>query len=288
MQLGLRYESVYRYEREVGFSPHELRLFPRTDRFCRLRRVQFTPNGDARIRYNRDVFDNVVAVCFYPEKLRELSFTLELDLELEAKGAFDFILDRSAESMPFIYDHEIASILQPYLRPQTTEPLQIPGWTAPRPNETLGTVSALVGLNKALFETIEYERREEGGARPPSETLLLRRGACRDVAVLLAEILRGAGLAARLVSGYLREAEMETRRAEGSLHAWTEVFLPGAGWVGMDPTNGVFCNHNFIAAAVGLQPADVTPVTGSYYAHGAVSSAMTARMELLDLSLATV
>ncbi|MGI8437336.1 MAG: transglutaminase family protein [Chthoniobacterales bacterium] len=288
MQLGLRYESVYRYERVVGFSPHELRLFPRTDRYCRLRRVQLRPNGDARIRYTRDVFDNVVAVCFYPERLRELSFTLELDLDLEAKDAFDFILDRSAENMPFIYKGEIAVVLQPYTRRQTTEPLQIPGWTAPQPNEGLGTVSALVGLNKALFETIEYERREEGAARPPAETLQLRRGACRDVAVLLAEILRGAGLAARLVSGYLREAEMETRRAEGSLHAWTEVFLPGAGWVGMDPTNGVFCNHNFIAAAVGLQPADVTPVSGTYYAPGAVSSAMTARMELLDLSSAAV
>ena len=88
-----------------------------------------------------------------------------------------------------------------------------------------------------------------------NETLEIGKGACRDVALLLAAILRQQGLAARLTSGYLREADAKTKRAEGSLHAWTEVYLPGAGWVGMDPTNGIFCNHNFIAAAVGIEPA---------------------------------
>lgn len=286
MQLGLRYQSTYRYERAVGFSPHELRLFPRTDRFRRVRRVELRANGDATVRYTRDVFDNVVAVCFYREKMRELSFTLELELELEKKDAFDFILAPPAVHVPFAYEGELAAVLQPYLRRQTAEPLQIAGWKPPTPNEPVGTVSVLVALNTALFEAIAYERREEGAARSPAETLQRRRGACRDVAVLLAEMLRSAGLAARLVSGYLSESEMETRRAEGSLHAWTEVFLPGAGWVGMDPTNGIFCNQNFVAAAVGLRPADVTPVSGSYYAEGAVSSEMNCRVELLDLSQA--
>jgi transglutaminase-like putative cysteine protease len=101
--------------------------------------------------------------------------------------------------------------------------------------------------------------------------------------VLLAEILREAGLAARLVSGYLREADAESRRAEGSLHAWTEVFLPGAGWVGMDATNGVFCNHNFIAAAVGIRPEQITPIVGRYYHERKVAAEMTSRLELISL-----
>ena len=101
--------------------------------------------------------------------------------------------------------------------------------------------------------------------------------------VLLAEVLRSAGLAARLVSGYLREANATTRRAEGSLHAWTEVFLPGAGWIGMDATNGVFCNHNFIAAAAGLLPAHVTPITGKYFHARKIQSEMTSRLELVQL-----
>ena len=153
-------------------------------------------------------------------------------------------------------------------------PFQETGLTKPPGNSALGTPPprraaadrrALVELNERLHECVGYERREEGPARPPAETLRLGRGACRDVALLLAALLRQAGLAARLTSGYLREADSESRRAEGSLHAWTEVYLPGAGWVGMDPTNGIFCNHNFIAAAVGIESADVTPIDGSYY-----------------------
>jgi transglutaminase-like putative cysteine protease len=100
---------------------------------------------------------------------------------------------------------------------------------------------------------------------------------------LLATILRQCGLAARLTSGYLRESDSDSRRAEGSLHAWTEVFLPGAGWVGMDATNGIFSNHNFIAAAVGIKPADVTPIDGSYYPRQTGAAQMTSRLELVSL-----
>jgi transglutaminase-like putative cysteine protease len=282
VKLGLRYETAYRYEKPVGFSPHDVRLFPRGDRFSRVRRVSFLTNGNSSIRYARDVFDNVVASCFFPERLNELRFEVEIDLDLEERDAFDFILERHAVEMPFAYAPELAPLLAPYLRRQTEADLRIPGWISP--NEArVGTVSSLVGLVHALHECIGYQRREEGPALSPEETLRIGRGACRDVAVLLAEVLRAAGLAARLVSGYLRENEAESRRAEGSLHAWTEVFLPGAGWVGMDATNGVFCNHNFIAAAVGLLPADITPISGSFFHDGPVTAEMTSRLELLQL-----
>ncbi len=113
-----------------------------------------------------------------------------------------------------------------------------PLWQLPMQESPRETVATLVELTKLLHHTISYQRREEGAAQAPAETLRLRRGACRDTAVLLAENLRDAGLAARVVSGYLRETDEEIRRAEGSLHAWTEVFLPGAGWVALDPTLG--------------------------------------------------
>lgn len=283
MKLGLRYKTVYRYAEPVGFSTHAVRLFPRADRFHRVRRIEFTPNGGATVRYARDVFDNVVASCFFPEKMRDLAFALEIDLELEEKDPFDFILDESALDLPFAYDVELTGLLAPYLQRQTMDELEILGWKPPSEKERVGTVSALVALNEAMHEGIGYERREEGLALPPAETLRRGCGACRDVAVLLAEVLRANGLAARLVSGYLREADAKTRRAEGSLHAWTEVFLPGAGWIGMDATNGVFCNHNFIAAAVGLRPADVTPIDGKYFHAGDVPSEMICKLELLQL-----
>lgn len=282
MKLGLRYETVYRYDEPVSFSPHDVRLFPRADRFSRVRRLGFEVNGDSAIRYARDVFDNIVASCFFPEPSKELHFEVEIDLELESKDPFDFILESDAVEMPFSYKPELAAVLAPYLARQMTEPLVIPGWKPPA-EERQGTVSALVSLVHALHECIGYQRREEGAALSPAETLRLGRGACRDVAVLLAEVLRSAGLAARLVSGYLRENEAESRRAEGSLHAWTEVFLPGAGWVGMDGTNGVFCNHNFIAAAVGLSPAEITPISGRYFHERKIAAQMTSRLELLEL-----
>jgi transglutaminase-like putative cysteine protease len=282
VNLGLRYQTVYRYDEPVAFSPHDVRLFPRGDRYSRVRRLSFAANGEAAVRFARDVFDNIFAACFFPKKMSELRFDLEIDLELEEKDAFNFILASDAVEMPFDYGHELAPLLAPYLQRQTTGDLAVPGWQPPA-KERCGTVTALVALVRAMHHSIGYERREEGAAFSPQETLQRGRGACRDVAVLLAEILRASGLAARLVSGYLREGETETRRAEGSLHAWTEVFLPGAGWIGLDGTNGVFCNHNFIAAAVGLTPADITPISGTYFSDRKIASQMTSRLELLHL-----
>jgi len=282
VKLGLRYETVYRYEEPVSFSPHEVRLFPRADRFSRVRRLGFKVNGDAAVRFSRDVFDNIAANCFFPARLPELRFDVEIDLDLEEKDAFNFILQGDAVEMPFAYEPEVAGVLAPYLQRQTADDLAVPGWNPPA-EERKGTVSCLVALLHALHECIGYQRREEGAALSPAETLRLGRGACRDVAVLLAEVLRAAGLAARLVSGYLRESESESRRAEGSLHAWTEVFLPGAGWVGLDGTNGVLCNHNFIAAAVGLLPGDITPISGSFFHERKLTATMTSRLELIHL-----
>jgi len=283
MKLGLRYQTTYRYEEAVGFSPHEVRLFPRSDRFSRVRRLDFTTVPEATIRYSRDVFENTVASCFFPERSKELEFRLAINLDLDEKNPFHFILENSAVQTPFDYPPAIARLLAPYRKRQTKDRLIVPGWAPPTARKRCDTVRTLVVLSKTLHECIGYERREEGAALSPAETLRLGRGACRDVTVLLAEVLRQMGFAARLASGYLRESDAETRRAEGSLHAWTEVFLPGAGWIGLDATNGVFCNHNFIAAAVGLTPADITPISGVYFHQKRIPAQMTSKLELINL-----
>ena len=283
MKLGLRYQTTYRYEEPVGFSPHEVRLFPRSDRFIRVRRLDLSTSPKATIRYGRDLFENTVASCYFPERSKELTFRLAINLDLDEKDPFHFILDREAVEIPFEYDERTRDLLAAYRKPQVKQELKVPGWEPPTRKNRRGTVETLVDLNKRLHECIGYERREEGEALSPAETLRQGRGACRDVSVLLAEILRQAGLAARLTSGYLRESDSETKRAEGSLHAWTEVFLPGAGWVGLDATNGVFSNHNFIAAAVGLAPADITPISGAYYNATPVPAQMSYKLKLLNL-----
>ena len=283
MKLGLRYQTTYRYEEPVGFSPHHVRLFPRSDRFSRVRRLDFTMLPKGTVRYSRDVFENTVASCFFPERSKELEFRLALNLDLDEKDPFHFILENGAVELPFEYDPAIVTLLEPYRARRTKDRLVIPGWDAPTIRKRRPTVDTLVELNKRLHECIGYERREEGAALSPAETLRRGRGACRDVTVLLAEILRQMGLAARLTSGYLRESDSETRRAEGSLHACTEVFLPGAGWIGLDATNGVFCNHNFIGAAVGLTPADITPISGIYFHKKQIPAQMTSKLQLINL-----
>ena len=235
------------------------------------------------MRFGRDVFDNVVASCFFEEAAEALELRLAIDVEVAKKNPFDFVLARRAVQMPFAYEQDIASIICAYCQRQTGDRISLPGWRLPMQDSPRETVATLVELTKLLHHTISYQRREEGTAQAPAETLRLRRGACRDTAVLLAEILRETGLAARVVSGYLRETDEEIRRAEGSLHAWTEVFLPGAGWAGLDPTNGILCNDNFIAAAVGLRPADITPISGSFYHRDRVPAEMQSHIELIML-----
>jgi transglutaminase-like putative cysteine protease len=283
VKLGLRYQTTYRYEEPVGFSPHHVRLFPRSDRFSRVRRLDFGTAPKGTVRYSRDVFENTVASCFFPERSKELEFRLAVNLDLDEKDPFHFILGSGALELPFEYDPAIARLLEPYRARTTKDRLIVPGWEPPSGRKRRPTVKTLVELNKTLHECIGYERREEGAAMTPAETLRRGRGACRDVTVLLAEILRQMGLAARLTSGYLRESDAETRRAEGSLHAWTEVFLPGAGWIGLDATNGVFCNHNFIGAAVGLTPADITPISGIYFHKKRIPAQMTSKLQLINL-----
>lgn len=284
MKLGVRYDTVYRYPAAVNFSRHEIRLFPRSDVFTRVLRSKFQTNQGANVRFGRDVFDNVVAACSFSEAATELRFRLELDLELQEKNPFDFLLSDEAVCLPFSYRPEMHRVLAAFKEAEAEPVLAIPCWERPTSEKPQPTISALASLNQRLHECIGYERREEGPARTPRETLHEGRGACRDVAVLLAAVLRQLGLAARLTSGYLREAEgAEPRRAEGSLHAWMEVYLPGAGWVGMDATNGIFANHNFIAAAVGIEPADVTPIDGSYYPRQASAAQMTSRLKLVSL-----
>ena len=283
MKIGIRYETVYRYDRAVRFSPHDVRLFPRSDHFVRVARLDFQTTPETIVRFGRDVFDNVVASCFFEKAAEALELRLAIDVEIEKKNPFDFVLARRAVQMPFTYEEDIASIICAYCQRQTGDEISLPDWTPPTQRSPRETVATLVELTNLLHRTISYQRREEGAAQAPAETLRLRRGACRDTAVLLAEILRDAGLATRVVSGYLREADEEIRCAEGSLHAWTEVFLPGAGWVGLDPTNGILCNDNFIAAAVGLRPADITPISGSFYHRDRVPAEMQSRIELITL-----
>lgn len=280
MKVSVHFEAEYVYEEPVSFSPHRFRLFPRTDHFTTVRLQAFETNETADVQYRRDLFDNPVSVAVYPGKNAILHGRLTLELEILPRNAFHFLLASHATRFPFDYEPREREILAPYLSTQE-EPAPLGFWQ--RPASPQPTVQALVDLNREIFENITYERRETGAAMSPRETIERGRGSCRDFTVLLAETLRSQGVAARMASGYLCEFESEKKTAEGSLHAWVEAYLPGAGWTGLDPTNGVFCNHNHITAAVGLTPVDVVPIAGNYYSDHRVPSEMTSKVEVKEL-----
>lgn len=277
MKVQILYQTQYAYETTVTFSPHLFRLFPKTDHHLKVRHLQFQTNLDAVVNFRRDLYDNEIASCFYPAPSSLLAASFDIELEVGEKNAFGFLLEARALSLPFEYEPAERRVLAPYL--QQGDPVRLPFWKAPsRPQATLET---LVDLNAAIHRGLEYERREEGPARAPAETLVAGRGACRDYAVLLAETLRQLGLAARLASGYLCEFGDRQKRADGALHAWTEVYLPGAGWLGLDPTNGTLCDHHHLPAAVGLAAIDIAPVLGSYYHEAPVASQMMASLRIV-------
>lgn len=280
MNISIRYQALYAYGKPASFSPHLVRLFPKNDRHVRVERVLFETDKSADVQYRHDLFDNEVASCFYSEKRDRLDFRLELDLELTEKNPFHFLLDAHALRLPFDYLPEEAAVLAPFL--DDGFPLDLPA-ALDRPKTARPTIEALLNLNQWIFKNLGYQRREEGAAWEPAETLAAGSGACRDFSVLLVAVLRRHGLAARLASGFLWEppdTPKEDLRAESALHAWVETYLPGAGWVGLDPTNGVLCDEHRIVAAVGLTPADISPIKGVYYGQKKIDCEMTASLEI--------
>lgn len=294
MRICIEHHTAYDYAAPVSLAAHFVRTFPRTEPGRLIQKLTFKTNSAADVQFRRDLFDNNFARCSYSERTEKLVFDLRIEIDLQKQNPFHFLVDYYAYSFPFQYLTEDWARLASYLTlsrdsasvdtdgRETKKLLPLSFWQVPEPGGE--TVAMIASLIRALHEHIAYEVRDEGTARAPSETLELGRGACRDTAVLLAAILRELGLAARLVSGYLCELHVESnqRHSDRAMHLWTEVYLPGAGWVGLDPTNGQFCDENFIATAVGLTTAEITPIRGAYIKDGdtVVPSTMSANLEL--------
>lgn len=278
MKLSLRYTANYSYEEPASLSPHLARIFPRTDLFVKISHTAFSTHGSADIQWRRDLCDNLIAYCFFPEPVQELPFALELDLDVRERNPFHFLLDSGGLHIPCDYSPDEQQILAAFLKADGGVDLPAPLAPAgPRP-----TVESLVTLTLWIHENLAYERRDEGDPFTPQETLRRASGSCRDFGVLLAEVLRANGVAARLASGFVWEGDKpaEDRRAESAMHAWVEAYLPGAGWIGLDPTNGVLCDHHFVTTAVGLRHADIAPIAGTYYGKKTIASKLTTTLEI--------
>lgn len=283
MKIAIRYSALYQYEEPASFSPHLARIFPRQDLCVNVDRTGFHTNQGADVQYRQDLFGSIVARCFYPEKEDRLDYQLELDLNVQPKNAFHFLVDSHAIEMPFTYQPQEAAALAPYLNIQNL-PGPLPG-VLQRPDKPRPTVDALIAMNEWLFKNIAYEVRDEGDPFPPEKTLRELHGSCRDYAAVLVDVLRLHGVATRLVSGFLwaDDTADSPSRAENAMHAWIEAFIPGAGWLGMDPTNGVFCDHHYLATAVGLTPADISPISGSYFGNKSIGHTLTTDLTVKEI-----
>ncbi len=277
IHVALRHVTTYRYDRPVTLSPHVVRLRPAPH--CRTPVLSYslkvTP-AQHFINWQQDPQSNHLARLVFPEPARELRIEVDLVAEMAVFNPFDFFLEPQAETVPFAYDPVLAHELEPFhrrlpLTPQLERCLeQVRAWMA-GPDGATATIDFLVALNRKLADDIRYTIRLEPGVQTPEETLQLGSGSCRDSAWLMVQLLRQLGLAARFVSGYLIQLKPDVKALDGpggaeadftDLHAWCEVYLPGAGWVGLDPTSGLFAGEGHLPLAATPDPTSAAPVAG--------------------------
>ncbi|MGQ0511891.1 MAG: transglutaminase family protein [Betaproteobacteria bacterium] len=271
IHVALNHVTHYRYDRPVALGPQVVRLRPaphaRTPILAYSQRV--TP-AQHFVNWQQDPQSNWLARLVFPEPVQELRIEIDLVAELSVINPFDFFLEPVAEKIPFKYDEAQLHELAPYL---------VRGALTPRfkryfdaiPKTPTPTVDFLVALNLRLSQDIRYLIRLEPGVQTPEETLALASGSCRDSGWLLVQLLRHLGIAARFVSGYLIQLKPDVKSLDGpsgtdvdftDLHAWCEAYLPGAGWVGLDPTSGLFAGEGHIPLACSPEPGNAAPITG--------------------------
>jgi len=272
IRVAIQHRTEYRYDRRVNVSPHLVRLrpAPHTRTPILAYSLQVEP-AKHFINWQQDPFGNFVARCVFPERTRSLTIDVSLVAELTVINPFDFYLEPYADDCPFRYEPRLAAELAPYLEVKEAGP-RLLEWLARADRSERGTVGFLVDLNRHLQQDIGYVIRMETGVQTCEETLTLAKGSCRDSAWLLAQILRHLGLASRFVSGYLVQLAPDVKALDGpsgpeqdftDLHAWTEVFVPGAGWIGLDPTSGLFAGEGHVPLACAPDPVSAAPVTGA-------------------------
>src|SRR5882757_8244076 len=272
IQVALNHKTHYTYDRLVSLGPQIVRLRPAPH--CRTPILSYSLKIEPAthfVNWQQDPFANYLARLVFPEKTSEFKVTVDLVAEMAVYNPFDFFLEPSAEKYPFKYEAGLLHDLQPYL---ARDPLT-PRWRdflAGVDRRERRTIDFLVAINQRLQRDIKYLIRMEPGVQTPEETLVRAAGSCRDSGWLLVQSLRHLGLAARFVSGYLIQLKADVKALDGpsgaerdftDLHAWCEVYLPGAGWIGLDPTSGLFAGEGHIPLACAANPTLAAPISGA-------------------------
>jgi uncharacterized protein (DUF2126 family)/transglutaminase-like putative cysteine protease len=272
IHVALHHRTEYRYDKPVNLGAQVLRLRPAPH--CRTRILSYSLRVKPEkyfINWQQDPQANYLARLVFPETTREFAVEVDLTAEMAVINPFDFFLEPAAEHFPFEYEAWQRGELAPYLKRSAPTPL-FEKYLASVGREKTRSVNFLVELNRRLAGDVKYLIRMEPGVQTPEETLAKASGSCRDSGWLLVQLLRHLGLAARFVSGYLIQLTADVKSLDGpsgpekdftDLHAWAEVYLPGAGWIGLDPTSGLFAGEGHLPLACTPDPASAAPVTGT-------------------------
>jgi uncharacterized protein (DUF2126 family) len=272
IHVALNHVTHYRYDRLVELGPQIVRLRPAPH--CRTRIVSYSLRVEPAehfVNWQQDPFANYLARLVFPKPTREFKVTVDLVAEMSVLNPFDFFLEPEAEKFPFGYSEDAARELVPYLVKAPLTP-KFKAFVDSIDLTPKRTIDFLVGINQRLQGDIKYLIRMEPGVQTPEVTLTNGSGSCRDTGWLMVQALRHLGLAARFVSGYLIQLKPDVKSLDGpsgaevdftDLHAWCEVFLPGAGWIGLDPTSGLFAGEGHIPVACTPEPGSAAPISGA-------------------------
>ena len=290
--LSVRHVTTYEYKRPVRFGEHRIMFRPRDSYDQRLisSSLCITPEP-RRIRWLHDVFGNCVAVASFAAEAKLLSFDSNIVLDHSPLNTPDFSIEDYARTYPFTYGSDempdlVRLIERQYLDPDHT----VDKWVRRflRAGRYTDTGQLLMTMTYAIKEGFSYTHRHERGTQDPVTTLKSMKGTCRDFAVLMMEAVRSLGMAARFVSGYLHVPvdEDQDYLGGGNTHAWCQVYLPGAGWVEFDPTNGIVGNRDLIRVAVARDPRQASPLSGTFFGNADDSLGMKVSVDVREMKTA--
>ncbi len=285
--LNVRHITTYRYRQQVSLGEHRLMFRPRDSWDQRLldAKLDVTPTPSS-VRWVHDVFGNCVTVVEFSRRAKELRFESNIRLDHSTSSSVDFPIAEHAQTYPFSYDaEEMPDLLRSVERQYPDRDFELYRWARQFVPETgpVATYDLLAAITHSIRENFTYVSRAEMGIQSPLTTLEMRSGSCRDFALLMMEAVRSLGLAARFVSGYLhlplRGGEHYT--GGGSTHAWVQIYIPGAGWMEFDPTNGIVGNRDLIRVAVARDPIQAVPIWGTWTGFPSASLSLKVEVQII-------
>jgi transglutaminase-like putative cysteine protease len=281
-RIKIIHETEYRYNQPVTFGPHRLMMRPREGHDVHIARGCLDVEPTATIRWLRDIYSNSIAILTFTEPAQKLSVCSEVDVELRDDNPFECLIDPDARLFPFQYAPEEQIELIHYRLPSYPyEGPKLQRWLSDlyRPGQTIETFELLDKLNTHIYRSFAYAHRDDMGVQLPCDTLVRASGSCRDFAVFMMEAARHWGFGARFVTGYIQMAEGQ----HGATHAWTEIYIPGAGWRGFDPTNNKLAGNEHVSVAVAREQEKACPLSGVWEGPGNAFDNMNVSVQVVSL-----